>query len=203
MTRQPIQLSRSTAAPPGAAFAVADARRVALLLDRVLSALALLALRTRTSRWSIVAPELWALRDALDDHHARLDVDVDALAERMCALGAFPGGASDGWHELAASGDLALDGSSTAEDAIEDLISDADHAAKLVACAASSAPEDAADLAVLLGRIEQDVLCMRWSLRSLADALLAPAEGVRCGLARGDIASTTVAPVEMALGQVA
>jgi DNA-binding ferritin-like protein len=177
VSREPISAPRTTAAPGGAAVvAPSDATRLGAVLDRVLSALALLALRARTARWSVVEPELWALRDVLDDHEVRLEHHVDELAERMRRLGAFPGGASDAWGDLVAASATSLDTGSAAEEVVDEVIADEDQALVVLGDAIERARADGGATGSMLEAIERDVLAMRWSLRSLADALFAPAE---------------------------
>lgn len=160
-----------------------DGRRIGQLLDRVLSRLALLALRTRVAHWSVVEPELWALRDALDDRHAHLDADVDAIADRMRVLGVFPGGAVDSWQELAASADVSTDGASIA-DVLDELVGEDDRTLRVLRSAQERIGSDDDETLFLLARVEHDLRRLRWSLRTLSDALF-------------------TSPHELMLGQVA
>lgn len=163
----------SSISAPGAGPSVAGGRephRIGQLLDRVLSRLALLALRTRLAHWSVVEPELWALRDALDDRHAHLDADVDAIADRMRALGVFPGGAVDSWQELAASADASTDGASML-DVLDELVGEDDRTLRLLRAAQERIGGDDDESLFLLARVEHDLRRLRWSLRTLCDAL--------------------------------
>ena len=118
----------------------------------------------------MVEPELWALRDALDDRHAHLDADVDAIADRMRAVGVFPGGAVDSWQELAASGDASTDAASMV-DVLDELIAEDDRALRLLRAAQDRIGAEDDETVFLLARVEHDLRRLRWSLRTLCDAL--------------------------------
>ncbi len=156
------------------ADAVRERRRLAQLMDRLLGAVAILALRTQTTMWSVVGAHLWPLRDALADQQQQLDARVDGIAARMRELGAFPGGAFDGWQELSTVTDLVdeVAGSSAVRHALHELVSDHEHAAG-AARAARDAVAAAGDAptAELLAAIEHDLERMRWTLRSMAATL--------------------------------
>lgn len=165
----PTSLAPTSLAPTGAP-PIADVRRIGHVLDRALSRMALLALRTRLARWSVVEPELWGLRDVLDDRHAQLDADVDAIADRMRQLGVFPGGAVDSWQELVASADGAAYDASTV-DLLEELVAEDDRTLRALRAAQARIPADDAITSALLARLEHDLATMRWSLRTLCDAM--------------------------------
>lgn len=183
MTSEPLDTHGRTVsvAPPCAADASSmperDRRRLGQLMDRLLGSVAILALRTQTTMWSVVGPELWPLRDVLADQQQQLDGRVDAIAARMRDLGAFPGGTFDGWQELAAVADQAdgaASGSGALRSALHELVHDHDHAERTARAArdvvAASGDQRTAEL---LDAIEHDLSRMRWTLRSMAATLFA------------------------------
>jgi DNA-binding ferritin-like protein len=153
---------------------------VARLLDRVLGSIASLTLRTQTTLWSVVDADLWPLRDVLADQQAQLDRRVDLVAGHMRSLGAFPGGAFDGWQELVAIGDAIADerpGGAAARRAVHELVEEHDRTAALVRAACEAVRDAQPDTAELLTAMEHDLSRMRWTLRSMAAALFAAARG--------------------------
>ena len=89
-------------------------------------------------------------------------------------MGPFPGGAVDSWQELVASADGAADAASTV-DLLDELVAEDDRALRALRAAQARIPADDATTAMLLARIERDLATMRWSLRTLSDAIFGAA----------------------------
>jgi starvation-inducible DNA-binding protein len=67
------------------------------LLNRDLSDAYLLLIKTKKYHWDVVGPQFRSLHTLWEEHYTALTENIDALAERVRALGGYPIGTAEGF----------------------------------------------------------------------------------------------------------
>ena len=67
------------------------------LLNRDLSDAYLLLIKTKKYHWDVVGPQFRSLHQLWEEHYTTLTANIDALAERIRALGGYPIGTAEGF----------------------------------------------------------------------------------------------------------
>ncbi|MBE9092838.1 Dps family protein [Tychonema sp. LEGE 07203] len=82
------------------------------LLNRDLSDAYLLLIKTKKYHWDVVGPQFRSLHQLWEEHYQALTLNIDAMAERVRALGGYPIGTAEGFLKYASIkehvGDLPL-----------------------------------------------------------------------------------------------
>ncbi len=71
------------------------------LLNRDLSDLYLLIIKTKKYHWDVVGPQFRTLHELWQEQYDALSENIDATAERIRALGGYPVGTAEGFLQLA------------------------------------------------------------------------------------------------------
>ncbi|MFN6516647.1 MAG: Dps family protein [Nostoc sp. CreGUA01] len=71
------------------------------LLNQDLADAYLLLVKTKKYHWDVVGPQFRSLHQLWEEHYEKLTVNIDALAERVRALGGYPVGTMDGFLKIA------------------------------------------------------------------------------------------------------
>ncbi|WP_413198768.1 Dps family protein [Nostoc piscinale] len=74
---------------------------VANLLNQDLADTYLLLVKTKKYHWDVVGPQFRSLHELWEEHYEKLTENIDALAERVRALGSYPVGTMEGFLQLA------------------------------------------------------------------------------------------------------
>ncbi|MDF5737176.1 MULTISPECIES: Dps family protein [unclassified Nostoc] len=71
------------------------------LLNQDLADAYLLLVKTKKYHWDVVGPQFRSLHQLWEEHYQKLTLNIDALAERVRALGGFPVGSLEGFLKIA------------------------------------------------------------------------------------------------------
>ncbi|MDZ7970018.1 MAG: Dps family protein [Nostoc sp. DedSLP03] len=71
------------------------------LLNQDLADAYLLLVKTKKYHWDVVGPQFRSLHQLWEEHYQTLTLNIDALAERVRALGGYPVGTLEGFLKLA------------------------------------------------------------------------------------------------------
>lgn len=71
------------------------------LLNQDLADAYLLLVKTKKYHWDVVGPQFRSLHQLWEEHYQKLTINIDALAERVRALGGFPVGTLEGFLKIA------------------------------------------------------------------------------------------------------
>lgn len=71
------------------------------LLNRVLADAYLLIIKTKKYHWDVVGPQFRTLHEMLEEQYEHLAVTIDAVAERIRALGGYPIGTAESFLKYA------------------------------------------------------------------------------------------------------
>ncbi len=71
------------------------------LLNQDLADAYLLLVKTKKYHWDVVGPQFRSLHQLWEEHYQKLTLNIDALAERVRALGGYPIGTMEGFLKLA------------------------------------------------------------------------------------------------------
>ncbi|MBD2596791.1 DNA starvation/stationary phase protection protein [Nostoc sp. MBR 210] len=74
---------------------------VANLLNQDLADAYLLLVKTKKYHWDVVGPQFRSLHELWEEHYEKLTVNIDALAERVRALGCYPVGTMQAFLDIA------------------------------------------------------------------------------------------------------
>ena len=152
------------------------------LLNRDLADLYLLQIKTKKYHWDVVGPQFRTLHTLWEEHYNALNANIDAIAERIRALGGYPLGTAAGFIEYSTikehPNDLPFAGEMVArlvqdhEQIIRNLRKDIDQ------CGDEYHDEGTADF--LTGLMEQHEE-MAWMLRSFIEGEELQGSGFRPG----------------------
>jgi starvation-inducible DNA-binding protein len=140
------------------------------LLNRDLSDTYLLLVKTKKHHWDVVGPQFRTLHQLWDEQYEALSLNVDAIAERVRALGGYPVGTMEGFLKVASLKEHAGDVPS-ATDMVARLMEDHEQIIRnlrehLDQCSEEFHDEGTADF--LTGLMEQHEE-MAWMLRSFIE----------------------------------
>jgi starvation-inducible DNA-binding protein len=150
------------------------------LLNQDLSDSYLLVIKTKKYHWDVVGPQFRTLHELWDEQYEALSANIDAIAERIRALGGYPVGTAKGFVEAASlrehAGDLP-----NAENMVERLVSDHEQVIRnlrehIDQCSDKYHDEGTADF--LTGLMEQHEE-MAWMLRSFVEGTALTPTGKR------------------------
>ena len=71
------------------------------LLNRDLADSYVVLVKTKKYHWDVVGPQFRSLHQLWEEHYEKLTVNIDALAERVRALGGYPVGTMEGFLKIA------------------------------------------------------------------------------------------------------
>ncbi|MEH1967190.1 Dps family protein [Nostoc sp.] len=71
------------------------------LLNQDLADAYLLLVKTKKYHWDVVGPQFRSLHQLWEEHYEKLTLNIDALAERVRALGGYPVGSLEGFLKVA------------------------------------------------------------------------------------------------------
>jgi starvation-inducible DNA-binding protein len=71
------------------------------LLNQDLADAYLLLVKTKKYHWDVVGPQFRSLHQLWEEHYQKLTLNIDALAERIRALGGYPVGTLEGFLKIA------------------------------------------------------------------------------------------------------
>lgn len=71
------------------------------LLNQDLADSYLLLVKTKKYHWDVVGPQFRSLHELWEEHYEKLTENIDALAERVRALGGYPIGTMEGFLQVA------------------------------------------------------------------------------------------------------
>ncbi|AUB40263.1 dps, starvation-inducible DNA-binding protein [Nostoc flagelliforme CCNUN1] len=71
------------------------------LLNQDLADAYLLLVKTKKYHWDVVGPQFRSLHQLWEEHYQTLTLNIDALAERIRALGGYPVGTLEGFLKIA------------------------------------------------------------------------------------------------------
>ncbi|MEH2071226.1 MAG: Dps family protein [Nostoc sp.] len=71
------------------------------LLNQDLADAYLLLVKTKKYHWDVVGPQFRSLHQLWEEHYQKLTLNIDALAERVRALGGYPVGTMEGFLKIA------------------------------------------------------------------------------------------------------
>lgn len=140
------------------------------LLNKDLADSYLLIIKTKKYHWDVIGPQFRTLHTLWDEQYEALSLNIDAIAERVRALGGYPIGTAKGFLENATlrehAGDLP-----NASEMVERLVHDHEQVTRnlrnhIDKCSDSFHDEGTADF--LTGLMEQHEE-MAWMLRSFLD----------------------------------
>ncbi len=140
------------------------------LLNRDLSDAYLLLIKTKKYHWDVVGPQFRSLHQLWEEHYTALTENIDAIAERVRALGGYPVGTAEGFLKYAS---LKEDAGSlpNAQGMVENLVNDHEQVIRnyrdhIDQCAEKFHDQGTADF--LTGLMEQHEE-MAWMLRSFIE----------------------------------
>jgi starvation-inducible DNA-binding protein len=67
------------------------------LLNKALSDTYLLQIKTKKYHWDVIGPQFRSLHGIWEEHYEAMETNIDAIAERVRALGAYPVGTAEGF----------------------------------------------------------------------------------------------------------
>jgi starvation-inducible DNA-binding protein len=70
------------------------------LLNQDLADAYLLLIKTKKYHWDVVGPQFRSLHELWEEHYEQLTENIDALAERVRALGGYPIGTMEGFLQI-------------------------------------------------------------------------------------------------------
>jgi starvation-inducible DNA-binding protein len=70
------------------------------LLNQDLADAYLLLVKTKKYHWDVVGPQFRSLHQLWEEHYEKLTLNIDALAERIRALGGYPVGSMEGFLKI-------------------------------------------------------------------------------------------------------
>lgn len=150
------------------------------LLNQDLSDSYLLVIKTKKYHWDVIGPQFRTLHQLWDEQYEALSLNIDAIAERIRALGGYPIGTAKGFLENASlrehAGDLP-----NASEMVERLVGDHEQVIRnlrghIDECGDSFHDEGTADF--LTGLMEQHEE-MAWMLRSFLEGVNLTPSGQR------------------------
>jgi starvation-inducible DNA-binding protein len=150
------------------------------LLNQDLSDTYLLVIKTKKYHWDVIGPQFRTLHQLWDEQYEALSANVDAIAERIRALGGYPIGTAKGFLENASlrehAGDLP-----NASEMVERLAGDHEQIIRnlrghIDECSDTHHDEGTADF--LTGLMEQHEE-MAWMLRSFLEGISVQPSGQR------------------------
>ncbi|NES66405.1 MAG: DNA starvation/stationary phase protection protein [Okeania sp. SIO2D1] len=143
---------------------------VIALLNKDLSNLYLLLIKTKKYHWDVVGPQFRTLHQLWEEHYQALTANIDVCAERVRALGGYPVGTAKGFLENASieedAGNIP-----TANEMVAKLVKDHEQVIRnlrdhIDECSEEFHDEGTADfLTGLMGQHEE----MAWMLRSFIE----------------------------------
>ncbi|BAZ51143.1 hypothetical protein NIES4103_37920 [Nostoc sp. NIES-4103] len=71
------------------------------LLNQDLADSYVVLVKTKKYHWDVVGPQFRSLHQLWEEHYEKLTVNIDALAERVRALGGYPVGTMEGFLKIA------------------------------------------------------------------------------------------------------
>ncbi|MEH2319652.1 Dps family protein [Nostoc sp.] len=71
------------------------------LLNQDLADAYLLLVKTKKYHWDVVGPQFRSLHQLWEEHYQKLTLNIDAVAERVRALGGYPVGSLEGFLKIA------------------------------------------------------------------------------------------------------
>mgnify|MGYP001026525088 FL=1 len=143
---------------------------VTTLLNKDLADSYLLIIKTKKYHWDVVGPQFRTLHTLWEEHYTAISLNIDAIAERIRALGGYPVGTAKGFLENASikehPGDLP-----NADEMVSRLVSDHEQIIRNLRehvdqCAEKHHDEGTSDF--LTGLMEQHEE-MAWMLRSFLE----------------------------------
>ncbi|MEC4984896.1 MAG: Dps family protein [Oscillatoria sp. PMC 1068.18] len=140
------------------------------ILNRDLSDLYLLNIKTKKYHWDVVGPQFRSLHTIWEEHYEILGINIDSTAERVRALGGYPVGTAAGFIKHATIKEH--DGTvPTANEMVEDLVVTHEQIIRnlredVSSCSEKYSDEGTADF--LTGLMEQHEE-MAWMLRSFIE----------------------------------
>ncbi|BAC90760.1 Dps family protein [Gloeobacter violaceus] len=140
------------------------------LLNRDLSDAYLVLIKTKKYHWDVVGPQFRSLHTLWEEQYEALTTNIDALAERVRALGGYPVGTAKGFLEYASVNEHAGD-IPNAQGMVSNLLADHELIIRNLrehvdACSEKFGDEGTADF--LTGLMEQHEE-MAWMLRSFIE----------------------------------
>jgi starvation-inducible DNA-binding protein len=150
------------------------------LLNQDLSDSYLLVIKTKKYHWDVIGPQFRTLHQLWDEQYEALSMNIDAIAERIRALGGYPIGTAKGFLDNASlrehAGDLP-----NASEMVERLVGDHEQVIRnlrghIDECGDSFHDEGTADF--LTGLMEQHEE-MAWMLRSFLEGVNLSPSGQR------------------------
>jgi len=155
-------------------------RGVITLLNQNLANAYLLLIKTKKYHWDVVGPQFRTLHELWEEQYEALTENIDAIAERIRALGGYPLGTAQGFLESASieehAGDLP-----SANEMVQRLVEDHELVIRTLRehidrCSDEFHDEGTADF--LTGLMEQHEE-MAWMLRSFLEGTALEASGER------------------------
>ncbi len=140
------------------------------LLNKDLSDSYLLVIKTKKFHWDVVGPQFRTLHQLWDEQYEAISMNIDAIAERIRALGGYPIGTAKGFLDNATirehAGDLP-----DAEDMVERLVGDHEQIIRnlrshIDECSDDYHDEGTADFLTALMEQHEE---MAWMLRSFTE----------------------------------
>ncbi|MFN6569796.1 Dps family protein [Dendronalium sp. ChiSLP03b] len=71
------------------------------LLNQDLADSYVVLVKTKKYHWDVVGPQFRSLHELWEEHYEKLTLNIDALAERVRALGGYPVGSMEGFLKIA------------------------------------------------------------------------------------------------------
>lgn len=148
------------------------------LLNRILADAYLLVIKTKKFHWDVVGPQFRSLHEIWEEQYIAITENIDAIAERVRALGGFPLGTAQGFLN-AASLKEEPDNLPLATEMVSRLVDDHEQVIRnlrenIDACSEQFHDEGTADF--LTGIMEQHEE-MAWMLRSFIEGQALAADG--------------------------
>ncbi|MBW4647216.1 MAG: DNA starvation/stationary phase protection protein [Kastovskya adunca ATA6-11-RM4] len=152
------------------------------LLNHDLSDNYLLLIKTKKYHWDVVGPQFRSLHELWEEHYQVLTENIDAMAERIRALGGYPVGTAAGFLKHSSisehDGDLP-----TAEQMVENLVTDHEQVIRNLRDHVDQSGEkynDQGTADFLTGLMEQHEE-MAWMMRSFIEGTSIEPDGKRSG----------------------
>ncbi len=153
------------------------------MLNRDVADAYLVLIKTKKHHWDVVGPQFRSLHEIWEEQYQALTTNIDAMAERVRALGGYPVGSAEGFLKYASVKERPLDDVPTATQMVEQLVDDheliirnlRDHVDQ---CSENFHDEGTADF--LTGLMEQHEE-MAWMLRSFVEGQELHSDGVQVG----------------------
>lgn len=152
------------------------------LLNQDLADLYLLLIKTKKYHWDVVGPQFRTLHQLWEEQYTALTENIDAIAERIRALGGYPAGTAESFLELSSIREHPKDLPSTTE-MVDRLVNDHEQIIRNLRthvdqCSSDFHDEGTADF--LTGMMEQHEK-MAWMLRSFIEGETVESSGERMG----------------------